>query len=63
MSEGFGRRGCSHCEGTGQVQGRGRMLNCWCVEHEVHPPDLQGEALIRCNAALDVLRKYRNSEG
>lgn len=25
------------------------------------PTDIQGEAYIRCNKALDVLRKYRNS--
>ena len=24
------------------------------------PVDLQGEALIRCNAALEVIREYRN---
>ena len=30
-------------------------------EMGIRPVDFQGEALVRCNAALDVLRKYRMS--
>ncbi|TNF08542.1 MAG: hypothetical protein EP323_01280 [Gammaproteobacteria bacterium] len=29
--------------------------------HVPRPQDIQGEALFRCNKALDVLRKYRSS--
>ena len=30
-------------------------------EMGIRPVDFHGEALVRCNAALDVLRKYRMS--
>ena len=29
-------------------------------EMGIHPIDFQGEALVRCNKALEILRKYRN---
>ena len=28
------------------------------VENDIRPTDIQGEAYIRCNAALEVIRKY-----
>ena len=31
------------------------------IENDIRPTDIQGEAYIRCNAALNVIKKYKNA--